>query len=104
MVARQIDRLGPARVFPFLLSGSLVVYLSMIPATQALWSSLLATLALGFTNHFGLNLIVLRLAGRRPAARGTLIGLNITVTYIAVFSARFLWGGFMPGRVLPPFR
>lgn len=85
MVARYVDRLGPGKVFPFLLTGSMLLYLSLIAATATLWMTLIAVFLLGFTNHFGLNLLVLRLAGRSPEARGTLIGLNTTATYLAVF-------------------
>ncbi|MCD1635289.1 MFS transporter [Martelella mediterranea] len=90
IAARHVDRLGPARVFPYILACSSVLYLVLALATQSFWGALLATLALGFFNHFGLNLTVLRLAGRNPAARGILIGFNITATYIAVFCGPLL--------------
>ncbi|WP_187326943.1 MFS transporter [Martelella lutilitoris] len=84
-MARHVDRVGPARLFPFLLAGSGLLYLLLYPATEAYWTSLAVTFLLGIFNHFGLNLTVLLLAERKPAARGTLIGLNTTATYIAVF-------------------
>ncbi|AQZ51979.1 MFS transporter [Martelella mediterranea] len=89
-VARQVDRLGPRRVFPYFLASSCLIYLMLIVATQTFWTSLLATLVLGFVNHFGLSLTVLLLAQSKPDARGMLIGLNITVTYIAVFCGPLL--------------
>lgn len=90
LAARHVDRLGPARVFPYFLSGSCAIYLMLALATQAYWTALLATLLLGFVNHFGLSLTVLLLAQRNPAARGMLIGFNITATYIAVFCGPLL--------------
>ncbi len=92
LAARHVDRLGPGRVFPYFLAGSCVIYLMLTAATQAYWTALLATLLLGFVNHFGLSLTVLRLAERNPAARGMLIGFNITATYIAVFCGPLLMG------------
>nr|WP_281378098.1 MFS transporter [Martelella radicis] len=97
ILARHVDRLGPARLFPFLLGGSGLVYLLLYPSTQAYWSSLLATFLLGIFNHFGLNLTVLLLAERKLEARGTLIGLNTTVTYSAVFFGPLLMSGLYAG-------
>lgn len=90
LVARHVDRLGPARVFPYFLTGSCVIYLTLALATQVYWTALMSTLLLGFVNHFGLSLTVLLLAQRNPAARGMLIGFNITATYIAVFCGPLL--------------
>ncbi|WP_197489644.1 MFS transporter [Martelella sp. AD-3] len=95
--ARHVDRAGPARLFPFLLCGSALLYLLLYPATEAYWSSLAATFLLGIFNHFGLNLTVLLLAQRKPEARGTLIGLNTTATYIAVFFGPLLMSALYAG-------
>ncbi|AJY46621.1 MFS transporter [Martelella endophytica] len=92
MSARHADRFGPGRVFPFFLMASAVLYLLLVPAAHHFGWSLLTALALGFFNHFGLNLVVLRLAGLWPEARGALIGLNTTATYIAVFCGPLLTG------------
>nr|WP_272210944.1 MFS transporter [Marinicella sp. W31]MDC2876854.1 MFS transporter [Marinicella sp. W31] len=96
-LAGHVDRFGPARLFPFFLAGSAFLYLSLFVVTQAYWSSLLATFLLGMFNHYGLNLTVLLLAQRKPEARGTLIGLNTTATYIAVFFGPLLMSGLYAG-------
>ncbi|WP_319520300.1 MFS transporter [uncultured Martelella sp.] len=96
-LARHVDRIGPAKVFPLFLAGSGLVYLSLALATRSFWLSLLATFLLGIFNHFGLNLTVLLLALRKPEARGTLIGLNTTATYIAVFVGPLLMGALYAG-------
>ena len=39
----------------------------------------------GLANHFGLNVLVMRLTALDPSRRGTIMGLNSAVTYFAVF-------------------
>ncbi|WP_176083977.1 MFS transporter [Martelella sp. HB161492] len=92
ILVRLVDRIGPARVLPVALCFSALLYAALPVATQGMLTAILATFLLGIGNHFGLNLVVLRLAGLNPAARGTLLGLNITATYVAVFFGPLLMG------------
>ena len=95
--ARQVDRLGPGRAFPFFLLASMVLYLALIAATHTLLASLGVAFLLGISNHFGISLVVLRLAQRNPHARGTLIGLNTTATYVAVFFGPLIMSSLYQG-------
>ena len=60
----------------------------------------------GLANHLGLNLLILRLTALDPARRGTIMGLNSAVTYLAVFLGTAGFGpayvnqGFAPAALL----
>ncbi|WP_136620732.1 MULTISPECIES: MFS transporter [Mesorhizobium] len=80
-----IDRLGARRVMPFAYLLVAVVYVAMA-ATSGSFSVTLAMVAVwGLANHFGLNVLVMRLSALDPSRRGTIMGLNSAVTYLAVF-------------------
>ncbi|RWE42468.1 MAG: MFS transporter [Mesorhizobium sp.] len=80
-----IDRLGARRVMPFAYLLVAMVYVA-IGATSASYSLTLAMVAAwGLANHFGLNVLVMRLSALDPSRRGTIMGLNSAVTYLAVF-------------------
>ncbi|MEW6629757.1 MAG: MFS transporter [Pseudomonadota bacterium] len=79
-----IDRLGARRVMPFayLLVGAVYVAMAMLGNG---FGPLIATIAVwGLANHFGLNVLVTRLTALDPSRRGTIMGLNSAVTYLAV--------------------
>ncbi|PBC03443.1 MFS transporter [Mesorhizobium sp. WSM3860] len=79
-----IDRLGARRVMPFAYLLVAVVYVAMASASGS-FGLLMATIAVwGLANHFGLNVLVMRLTALDPARRGTIMGLNSAVTYLAV--------------------
>ncbi|TRC79648.1 MFS transporter [Mesorhizobium sp. WSM4307] len=80
-----IDRLGARRVMPFAYLLVAAVYVA-IAATSNSFGLTLAMVAIwGLANHFGLNVLVMRLAALDPSQRGTIMGLNSAVTYLAVF-------------------
>ena len=80
-----IDRLGARRVMPFAYLLVAIVYVA-IAATSNNFGLTLAMVALwGLANHFGLNVLVMRLSALDPSRRGTIMGLNSAVTYLAVF-------------------
>lgn len=80
-----IDRLGARRVMPFAYLLVAVVYVA-IAASSNSFNLTIATVAVwGLTNHFGLNVLVMRLSALDPSRRGTIMGLNSAVTYLAVF-------------------
>ncbi|TIW44188.1 MAG: MFS transporter [Mesorhizobium sp.] len=79
-----IDRLGARRVMPFAYLLVAAVYVAMATASGS-FGLLMATIALwGLANHFGLNVLVMRLTALDPTQRGTIMGLNSSVTYLAV--------------------
>jgi predicted MFS family arabinose efflux permease len=96
-----IDRHGVARVGVPLLAGMALLYLGFAAFAD---SSLAAFVTLGAVwgvgQHVSLTLAMARLAARAPEARGTMAGLSVAVTYVAVFlgaalgAPLFAWGGF----------
>lgn len=81
-----VDRLGPRRVMPFAFLAVGTVYLGFALAGDRFVAVLVLTFLWGLTNHFGLNVLIMRLAAIDPARRGTIMGLNSAVTYLAVFA------------------
>lgn len=87
-----IDRIGARRVMPvaYLLVALVYVLLAWISGD---FGALIAAMALwGLANHFGLNVLVMRLSALDPAQRGTIMGLNSAVTYLAVFVGTTAFG------------
>ncbi|TGS52686.1 MFS transporter, partial [Mesorhizobium sp. M3A.F.Ca.ET.201.01.1.1] len=78
-----IDRLGARRVMPFAYLLVAAVYVAMAMLSGG-FGPLVATIAVwGLANHFGLNVLVMRLTALDPSRRGTIMGLNSAVTYLA---------------------
>ncbi len=80
-----VDRIGARRLMPpaFLLVAA--VYLVLALFADNLLAVLAAIFLWGLANHFGLNILIMRLTAIDPAQRGTIMGLNSAVTYLAVF-------------------
>lgn len=88
-----IDRLGARRVMPFAYLLVAAVYVAMAMLSGG-FGPLVATIAVwGLANHFGLNVLVMRLTALDASRRGTIMGLNSAVTYLAVTVGT---GGFGP--------
>lgn len=88
-----IDRFGARRLMPATFLGVAGVYfvLALVSGSAAL---VLATMFFwGLANHFGLNMLIMRLTALDPARRGAVMGLNSAVTYLAVFAGT---SGFGP--------
>lgn len=69
-----------------------IVYL-LLTAASSSYSAILALVFFwGLANHFGLNLLILRLTSLEPARRGAIMGLNSAVTYLAVFAGSLGFG------------
>ncbi|MFD9901326.1 MFS transporter [Mesorhizobium sp. NPDC059025] len=81
-----VDRLGSRRVMPFAFLAVAAVYLGFALAGGSFVAVLGLTFLWGLTNHFGLNVLIMRLAAIDPSRRGTIMGLNSAVTYLAVFA------------------
>ena len=88
-----VDRIGAKRLMPFAFLAVALVYALIALGAES--AAVLITLAFfwGLTNHFGLNILIMRLTALDPAQRGTIMGLNSAVTYFAVFAGT---SGFGP--------
>jgi len=80
-----IDRIGARRVMPFAYLLVAIVYLAIAAASDNFGLTMALVAAWGLANHFGLNVLVTCLTALDPARRGTVMGLNSAVTYLAVF-------------------
>ncbi|MBZ9681936.1 MULTISPECIES: MFS transporter [unclassified Mesorhizobium] len=80
-----IDRLGARRVMPFAYLLVAIVYVAIAATSGSYGLTLAMVAAWGLANHFGLNVLVMRLSALDPSRRGTIMGLNSAVTYLAVF-------------------
>lgn len=87
------DRFAPGRALPFVLGVIAIVYVTLIPGTTHLLLAMLTAFVWGLVNHAGLNLLIQLLAGRHPSARGSVMGLQTSATYLAVFLGPMLLGG-----------
>ncbi|MER8863776.1 MFS transporter [Mesorhizobium sp. M0751] len=87
-----IDRLGPRRVMPFAYLLVAVVYVAIAAASGSFGLTIAMIAVWGLANHFGLNVLVMRLSALDPARRGTIMGLNSAVTYLAVFVGTTAFG------------
>jgi MFS transporter, DHA1 family, inner membrane transport protein len=101
---RLIDRFGAGRLLPliFLIIGGVYVGLA---AASGSYAAMLAVMFLwGLANHFGLNVLIMRLTALDPARRGAIMGLNSGVTYLALFAGTVGFGQVYTGTgfsVLP---
>lgn len=97
-----IDRLGPRRIFPVIFTVAAAIYALMVPAAHSFIAIAVLTGLWGFTNHFGLNILVLLLSQAKPEARGAVLGLNSAVTYLGVLVGTGLAGIGYAGAGFPP--
>lgn len=101
---RLIDRFGASRLLPPIFLVVACVYLAIAAASGAYLSMLVAMFFWGLANHFGLNVLIMRLTALDPGRRGAIMGLNSGVTYLALFAGTvgfgraYGWAGF---HVLP---
>jgi MFS transporter, DHA1 family, inner membrane transport protein len=101
---RLIDRFGASRLLPLIFIVVAGVYLTISAASGAYLSMLVAMFFWGLANHFGLNVLIMRLTALDPSRRGAIMGLNSGVTYLALFAGTvsfgqmYGWAGF---HVLP---
>ncbi|TPK42388.1 MFS transporter [Mesorhizobium sp. B2-5-4] len=80
-----IDRLGARRVMPFAYLLVAMIYVAIATTSDSYGLTLAMMAVWGLANHFGLNVLVMRLSALDPSRRGTIMGLNSAVTYLAVF-------------------
>lgn len=95
---RHVDRLGARRTMPIAFLAAGVVYLCMAFTGQSFMALLAVVFVWGLVNHIALNTLIMRLAALAPAQRGTIMGLNSAVTYLAVFAGTAGLGTVYAGR------
>jgi predicted MFS family arabinose efflux permease len=74
-----------------------LVYLAFVAASESFGALLAVVFAWGLFNHLGLNALVFRLGALDPAQRGTILGLNSAVTYLAMFAGTIGFGPIYSG-------
>lgn len=92
LMGTMVNRIGGGRVLAaalFLVAG---VYLLFGLIGHGLAAVLCLLVGLGLGNYFGINLLIVRLTAIDPAKRGTIMGLQTTVTYLAVFAGTSIFG------------
>lgn len=89
---RLIDRFGAGRLLPFIFLVVAGVYVLMAVASGSYAAMLAVALVWGLANHFGLNVLIMRLTALDPSRRGAIMGLNSGVTYLALFAGTLSFG------------
>lgn len=89
---RLIDRFGAAIMVPLIFLAVAGVYVSMSAASGSYTAMLGVVFLWGLCNHFGLNVLIMRLTALDPAKRGAIMGLNSGVTYLALFAGTIGFG------------
>jgi len=80
-----VDRVGARRTMPVALCAVGAVYAGLASAGANFGGLLAVVFFWGLANHIALNALIMRLTAIDPARRGTIMGLNSAVTYLAVF-------------------
>jgi predicted MFS family arabinose efflux permease len=79
-----VDKFGPKRTLPICLAAVAIMYALMVPATGQIFITIALAALRGFANHLGLNCLVLLLSREKPEARGLVLSLNCSTTYLGV--------------------
>lgn len=98
---RLIDHFRAGRLLPPIFIAICGVYIAMAAASRSYAGMLAVMFFWGLANHFGLNVLIMRLTSLDPARRGAIMGLNSGVTYLALFAGTvgfghvYAWIGFV---------
>ena len=87
-----VDRIGAKRVMPIAFFAAGAVYIVMALLGKNFSALLMAVFVWGLVNHFGLNVLIMRLTALDPVRRGAIMGLNSAVTYLAGFVGTAAFG------------
>lgn len=79
-----LERFGADRIMSVGFIGIAVVYLFMAVGSGSFACLLSLVFVWGLVNHVAFNALIQRLTAIDPARRGTIMGLNSAVTYVAV--------------------
>ncbi|KSV68499.1 MFS transporter [Ensifer sp. ENS07] len=85
LLDRLIDRFGAGRLLPLIFLVVAGVYAAMAAVSSSYTAMLVVVFFWGLANHFGLNVLIMRLTGLDPTRRGAIMGLNSGVTYLSLF-------------------
>ncbi|WP_331374769.1 MFS transporter [Sinorhizobium chiapasense] len=94
---RLIDRFGAGRLLPLIFLAVAGVYVAMAAASGSYVAILAVVFLWGLANHFGLNVLIMRLTALDAARRGAIMGLNSGVTYLALFAGTIGFGAAYAG-------
>ncbi|MCR4265620.1 MFS transporter [Nitratireductor sp. ZSWI3] len=94
---RMLQALSARNLLPFAFAAVAAVYVAMVPASASYGAMLAVALAWGLANHFGLNMLIVRLTAIDPARRGAIMGLNSATTYLAAFAGTLSFGPLYTG-------
>lgn len=83
---KLLDRLGAQRTLPLAFLVITAVYFCMTLVSDSFGGLLVAVFLWGLANHVALNALIMRLTAIDPSQRGTIMGLNSAVTYLALFA------------------
>lgn len=87
-----VNRIGIDRVLSAALFLVAIVYLMLGIFGGSLAAVLCLLTALGFGNYYGINLLIVRLTAIDRTQRGTIMGLQTTVSNLAVFAGASIFG------------
>lgn len=92
LLNRMIDRFGSSRLLPITFVAIAGIFAAMAVASGAYVAMLAVMFFWGLANHYGVNLLIMRLTALDPAQRGAIMGLNSGVTYLALFAGTIGFG------------
>lgn len=101
---RLMDRFGTDRLLPLIFLVVAGIYVLMGMASGSYAAMLAVVFFWGLANHFGLNVLIMRLTALDPEKRGAIMGLNSGVTYLALFAGTLGFGTVYAGgafHILP---
>lgn len=101
---RLMDRFGTDRLLPLIFLVVAGIYVLMGMASGSYAAMLAVVFFWGLANHFGLNVLIMRLTALDPEKRGAIMGLNSGVTYLALFAGTLGFGTAYAGgafHILP---
>lgn len=87
------DRYGTARATPVVLAILIAIYLGLAAVHGSAAGILIMAAIWGVFQHLGMNLLIGRLAVLDPSRRAAIMGLNSSITYVAMFAGT---AGFKP--------
>ncbi|HEV7308889.1 MFS transporter [Ensifer sp.] len=94
---RLIDRFGAGRLLPRIFVAVACAYGALAIASGSYVAMLVVVFFWGLANHFGLNVMIMRLTGLDPSRRGAIMGLNSGVTYLSLFAGTLGFGAVYAG-------
>lgn len=103
---KYVDRLGAQRTMPAAFLAVCFVFICMALVGDSFGGLLATVFVWGLANHVALNVLIMRLTAVAPSQRGTIMGLNSAVTYLAVFAGTTGFGvvyanfGFVVSAIL----